>query len=118
MLIAPLSSIDQRFSNSFLLFVKIYGFFVKSILKRMFSTVYLKQGNISALREKIKQGGKRHPEAINQKRCRVLTGKPTEESFLENKVIVGLHHSSRCLDNEPLFCSFTLSSNIYVLKLL
>lgn len=61
MLIAPLSFIDQRFSYPFLLFVKIYGFFVKSILKWMFSTVYLKQGNISALREKIKQVGEKTP---------------------------------------------------------
>lgn len=54
MLIAPLSAIDQRFCFPFLPFVKIYGFCVKSILKRMFSTVYLKQENISTLREKIK----------------------------------------------------------------
>lgn len=67
----------------------------------MFSTVYPKGGNITALREKKKHGswGARHPEAINQKCYKVLTGKPTKESLMENKVVVGLHQSARIMNS-------------------
>lgn len=60
-------------------------------------------------KDKAQELRRRHPEVINQKCSRVLTGMSTEESLMENKVVVGLHQSARIINSylASLLCPHT-----------